>query len=174
MYSEVAADLGRLLARRGITFVYGGGKVGLMGTLADAALAEGGQVIGVIPQSLLDREIGHRGVTELIVTTSMHERKATMERLAEGFIALPGGFGTLDEFCEILTWGQLGDHQKPCGLLDVDGYFGKLIEFFDSAVGEGFIRPQHRGLVIEAQSPANLLDEMGSFRSTIVPKWVDR
>jgi uncharacterized protein (TIGR00730 family) len=174
VYAEVAVELGRMLAEREITLVYGGGKVGLMGTVADAALAAGGQVVGVIPQSLLDREIGHRGVTELIVTTSMHERKATMERLAEGFIALPGGFGTLDEFCEILTWGQLGDHQKPCGLLDIEGYFARLIEFFDSAVIEGFIRPQHRGLVIEASTPAALLDEMRTFKSTIVPKWIDR
>jgi uncharacterized protein (TIGR00730 family) len=170
-FRAAAEDLGRTLAERGIALVYGGGRVGLMGALADSTLAAGGRVIGVIPQSLLDKEIGHRGVSELIVTTSMHERKATMERLAEGFIALPGGFGTLDEFCEILTWAQLGYHAKPCGLLDVDGYFAKLTAFFDSAVTDGFIRPVHRELVIEDTSPASLLDRLATFQPTATVKW---
>jgi len=126
-----AAQLGRVLAERGIGLVYGGGRVGLMGILADAALAAGGEVIGVIPQALLDREIGHRGLTQLRVVDSMHARKALMGELAEGFIALPGGIGTLEELFEVWSWAQLGLHRKPCGLLDVNGFFAPLVDFLD-------------------------------------------
>jgi uncharacterized protein (TIGR00730 family) len=172
-YREQAESLGAEMAQRGMALVYGGGKVGLMGAIADAVLAGGGEVIGVMPQALMDKEIGHRGISELIVTTSMHERKAVMEARAEGFIALPGGFGTLDEFCEILTWAQLGYHAKPCGLLDTDGFFAQLLAFFDSAVERGFIQPAHRQMLIEAVDPADLLDRMTAFTPTIVPKWTE-
>jgi uncharacterized protein (TIGR00730 family) len=172
-YREQAEALGAEMARRRMALVYGGGKVGLMGAIADAVLASGGEVIGVMPQALMDKEIGHRGISELIVTTSMHERKAVMEARAEGFIALPGGFGTLDEFCEILTWAQLGYHAKPCGLLDTDGFFAQLLAFFDSAVERGFIQPAHRQMLIEAAAPADLLDRMEAFIPSFAPKWTD-
>jgi uncharacterized protein (TIGR00730 family) len=143
-YGAAAAALGRDLARRGLRVVYGGGGIGLMAAVADAALAAGAEVIGVIPQHLVDREVAHRGLSELRVTGSMHERKATMAELSDGFVALPGGFGTLEEFTEVLTWSQLGLQSKPCGLLDVAGYYGALLAFLDHAVTERFIRAEHR------------------------------
>ena len=171
-FSTLARDLGRSIAERDLTLVYGGGRVGLMGVVADAALDAGGTVIGVIPQQLMDKELGHPGVTDLIVTGSMHERKARMEREAEGFIALPGGFGTLDEFCEIVTWAQLGIHAKPCGMLDTDdGFFGSLLAFFDHATETGFIRPEHREMIMRGSEPAALLDRMAAWTPTVPAKW---
>src|SRR5215210_5562364 len=143
-YSVLAAQLGRALAQRRIGLVYGGGRVGLMGVLADAALAAGGEAIGVIPQDLMDREVGHGGLTELHVVSSMHERKALMAELSDGFAALPGGIGTLEELIEVYTWSQLGLHAKPMGLLDVRGYYRPLAALLDHAVHEAFLRAEHR------------------------------
>jgi uncharacterized protein (TIGR00730 family) len=170
-YRDAAAALGTLLAERQIRLVYGGGKVGLMGVVADAALAAGGEVLGIIPESLMLREVGHGSLTELIVTGTMHERKAAMEDAAEGFIALPGGFGTFDELCEILTWAQLGIHTKPIGLLDTLGFFGQLTQFFDYASTQGFIRPEHRNLLLEDSDPTMLLDRMNAWIPTSIAKW---
>lgn len=172
-YREAAAALGRLLAERGIRLVYGGGKVGLMGVVADAALQAGGDVLGIIPESLMLKEVGHGSLTELVVTRTMHERKAAMADAAEGFIALPGGFGTFDELCEILTWAQLGIHQKPVGLLDTLNFFGQLTSFFDFVSAQGFIRPEHRALLLEAHTPEMLLDVMANWKPTTVAKWAD-
>ena len=149
-YTETATALGREIAERGLRLVYGGASVGLMGAVADAALAAGGEVVGVIPQHLMDREVAHDGLTELRVTGSMHERKALMADLADGFVALPGGLGTLEELAEILTWSQLGLQSKPCGLLDVDGFFDPLLAFLDHTVTERFVSTEHRALVLAA------------------------
>jgi uncharacterized protein (TIGR00730 family) len=155
----VAAErLGAAIVERGWELVYGGGKVGLMGAVADAVLAGGGRVIGVIPDGLLRREVGHTGVTELRVVESMHERKATMAELASGFVALPGGIGTLEEIFEVLTWAQLGIHAKPSALLDVGGYYGRLIEFLDQMVERRFVRVEHRALLLVVDDPYRLLD----------------
>jgi hypothetical protein len=164
-------SVGRVLANRGSELIYGGGHVGLMGALADAALEVGGRVTGVMPRQLIDREIGHKGLTEMRIVGSMHERKAMMADLAEAFIALPGGHGTLDEFCEILTWAQLGIHAKPCGILNVNGYYDPLLAMFDRAVEEGFLKAVHRDMVAVASDPERLLTEMQ--RAAIVPvsKW---
>lgn len=159
-YAAAARALGSLLAQRNIGVVYGGGKIGLMGILADAALAAGGRVIGVIPQTLLDREIGHLGLSELRVVHSMTERKTLMSELSDAFIALPGGIGTLDELFEVWTWTQLGLHDKPCGLLNVDGYFDPLIEFLDSATTQGFLAPLHRALLKVDAMPAGLVQRL--------------
>ncbi len=157
--------------------MYGGGNVGLMGTVADACLATGGQVIGVIPQALMGKEVAgrhleHRQLTRLEVVDSMHTRKARMAELADGFIALPGGFGTFEEFCEIITWGQLGFHTKPCGLLNVEGYYDALLGLFDHAVAEGFLRQENRQLVLTAQEPDALLAAMGRYQAEPVTKWI--
>jgi uncharacterized protein (TIGR00730 family) len=146
-YAELAASVGAGLATRGIGLVYGGGRVGLMGAVADAALGAGGEVVGVIPQRLVDRELAHPGLTELVVVTSLHERKAAMAALADGFIALPGGLGTLEELAEVASWAQLGLHAKPIGLLGRDGYWDALLAWLDHAVREGFVSPEHRELV---------------------------
>jgi uncharacterized protein (TIGR00730 family) len=172
-FAELARALGRTLAARGLGLVYGGSSVGLMGALADATLAAGGEVIGVIPRSLEEREIGHRGLSQLHVVGSMHERKAKMAELADAFIALPGGMGTLEELAEILTWAQLGLHAKPCGLLDVGGYFGPLVAFFDHAVEEGFIRREHRRLVLLDEDAGALLDRFEAWVPPAVRKWLD-
>ncbi|MBA3274969.1 MAG: TIGR00730 family Rossman fold protein [Chloroflexia bacterium] len=172
-YREAAVGLGRLLAEREIRLVYGGGKVGLMGVVADAALGAGGEVLGIIPESLMLKEVGHGSLTELVVTHTMHERKAAMADAADGFIALPGGFGTLDELCEILTWAQLGIHRKPIGLLDTAGFFGQLRSFFDFVSAQGFIRPEHRSLLLEASSPDALLEAMTRWTPTSAAKWTD-
>jgi len=161
-FAEAAVELGQVLARRGIGVVYGGGRVGLMGVLADSALEAGGDVIGIIPQSLAEREVAHTGLTELHVVESMHDRKALMGELSAGFIALPGGFGTLEEFCEVITWSQLGIHSKPCGLLNVAGYFDHLIAMFDYAVEQGFISEVNRRIVLEAERPEEIVDRMTS------------
>jgi uncharacterized protein (TIGR00730 family) len=173
-YREGAAGLGRALAGRGVDVVFGGGRVGLMGALADAALGSGGRVIGVIPAALEAKELGHTGVTELRVVRSMHERKATMADLADGFIALPGGWGTLDELFEILTWSQLGLHTKPCGVLNVDGYFDRLLSFMQHLVAERFVRPENAAMLAVAQAPDTLLDLMERYTPVPVEKWIDR
>jgi uncharacterized protein (TIGR00730 family) len=171
-YSALAAQFGRTLAQRRIGVVYGGGRVGLMGALADAALAAGGEVIGVIPQMLLDREHGHRGLTQLRVVDSMHARKALMAELADGFVALPGGIGTLEEIFEVWTWAQLGMHRKPCGLLDVDGFFTPLVGFLDHVVASGFLRPASRAMLTVAASPDELLAQFSAYEAPAVPAWV--
>jgi uncharacterized protein (TIGR00730 family) len=172
-YLAAATALGRVLAAREIGVVYGGARVGLMGALADATLASGGEVIGVIPSAMVEREVAHTGLTDLRVVTSMHERKALMADLSDGFIALPGGWGTLDEFFEILTWAQLGLHRKPCGLLNVRGYFDRLLSFLDHAVEEGFVRREHDSLFAVSDVPATLLDTLSAYKSPPVEKWID-
>ena len=173
-YREAAVALADVLAERRIELVYGGGCVGLMGVLADAMLARGGRVIGVIPHTLMVREVGHRGLTELRVVDSMHERKATMAELSDGFVALPGGFGTLEETFEILTWAQLGLHGHPCGLLNIGGYFDALLAFLDHSVQQAFVRDAHRAMLLVDESPRRLLDRFSTYRSPNVEKWLQR
>jgi uncharacterized protein (TIGR00730 family) len=173
-YAEAAAALGRTLAERGLDLVYGGAQVGLMGTLADAALASGGRVVGVLPEALVSKEVAHPGLSKLHVVSSMHERKALMAELSDGFVALPGGLGTLEELAEVLTWAQLGLHAKPCGLLDVAGYYGGLLSFLDHAVAERFVHPEHRSLLIAGDAPGALLDRLASWRAPQLEKWLDR
>jgi hypothetical protein len=173
-YREVAAALGSALVERGFELVYGGGNVGLMGIVADAVLAGGGKVTGVIPDGLLRREVGHTGVSDLRVVSSMHERKALMAELSSGFIALPGGIGTLEEIFEVLTWAQLGIHAKPCALLDVDGYFQQLVAFLDHVAEQRFVRPEHRAMLMVEQQPGALLDRIEAYRAPVVAKWLDR
>ncbi|MBI3782176.1 MAG: TIGR00730 family Rossman fold protein [Deltaproteobacteria bacterium] len=174
LYADVARRLGACLVERGMSLVYGGGNVGLMGILADAVLGRGGHVTGVIPRALMDLEVGHRGLSDLRIVDSMHERKALMAELADGFIALPGGIGTLEEFCEVLTWAQLGMHQKPCGLLNVAGFFDGLLAFLDHTVGERFFKPQHRAMVLVDQDPDGLVRQLEVYRAPQLDKWIDR
>ena len=162
------------LAARGLEMVYGGGKVGLMGATADGALTAGGRVIGVIPEALSSKELAHKGLSELHVVGSMHERKAMMADLADAFIALPGGFGTIDEFAEIVTWAQLGIHNKPIGMLNIAGYFDSLLAFFDHSVTEKFVTEKHRAMVLTADQPDKLLDLIVNYQPAYSPKWVDR
>ena len=173
-YADAAATLGRCLAEHGVDLVYGGASVGLMGVLADTVLASGGEVVGVIPRALAEKEVSHDRLTRLHVVGSMHERKALMADLSGAFIALPGGFGTVEELCEIITWGQLGFHRKPIGLLNVDGYFDSLLEFFDRAVHDRFVRSTHRGLVIDSTSPAEILASFSDHRVPSLSKRTDR
>lgn len=173
-FVPAAATVGRLLAESGRTLVYGGGRVGLMGAVADGALAAGGRVVGVIPQTLVDKEVAHRGLTELRVVGSMHERKALMADLSDGFLGMPGGIGTLEEFFEAWTWGQLGLHAKPYGLLDVAGFFGPLLGFLDRLVEQRFVRPEHRAMLLVGSDPGTLLSEMAAHRPAYLPKWIDR
>jgi uncharacterized protein (TIGR00730 family) len=173
-YRAAATRLGQVLVSRGYELVYGGARVGLMGALADAVLAEGGHVIGVIPQALVDREVAHTGLQDLRVVSSMHERKALMSDLADGFIAMPGGWGTLEELFEVLTWGQLGLHRKPCGLLNVDAYFDPLLAFLRHAFDEQFVRAEFERMLLVSDSPEMLLDCFASFEPTTVVKWIDR
>jgi uncharacterized protein (TIGR00730 family) len=172
-YADAARRLARVLSSRGIGVVYGGGNIGLMGIIADAMLEAGAEVIGVIPQSLVEREVAHAGLTALHVVQTMHERKAMMSSLSDAFIAMPGGFGTFDEFFEVLTWSQLGYHRKPCGLLDVAGYFDRMTAMLDHAVAEGFLRPAHRGLVITDRDPEALLQKLADFTPVAAGKWAD-
>ncbi|MDG9854526.1 LOG family protein [Pseudomonas nitroreducens] len=174
IYQEAAEALGRHLAENGIQLVYGGGAVGLMGMVANAALAAGGEVIGVIPQSLKDAEVGHSGLTRLEVVDGMHARKARMAELSDAFIALPGGLGTLEELFEVWTWGQLGYHAKPLGLLEVNGFFDPLLAFLDHLVQERFVRQPHRDMLQRAASPAELVDALAAWKPLAAPKWVDR
>ena len=171
-YPAAAKRLGELLAREKIELVYGGGMVGLMGIVADAALKNGGHVIGVIPQSLVIKEVVHEKLPDLRVVKNMHERKALIAELSDGFIALPGGFGTFEEFCEVLAWSQLGYHQKPFGLLDAAGFYRGLLEFFDHATREGFIRPHHRELVLVEDDAEKLLNRLKSYQPPKDVKWV--
>ena len=173
-YLEAAGELGRALARRKIGVVYGGARVGLMGALANEALAGGTSVIGVMPEALVAKEIAHRELTELKVVKSMHERKALMADLADGFVALPGGWGTLEEFFEVLTWGQLGFHRKPMGLLNAQGYFDRLLSFADHCVAEGFVTREHRSMILVSGSADGLLDQFASYKAPVVKKWIDR
>ena len=163
-YARMATSLGRELARRGIGVVYGGASIGLMGCVADAALEEGGEVIGVIPEALMVDEVVHPGLTELKVVTSMHERKALMARLSDGFIALPGGYGTLEELAEMITWLQLRIHAKPCGILNVRDYYGHLIGFLDHAVEQGFLKQKHRDKLLVADTVDGMLEALAGFR----------
>src|SRR5262245_57910496 len=154
VYREAAEQLGSILVARGLELVYGGGSVGLMGVLADSVLARGGQVTGVIPRMLATKELLHAGVPSMHVTDSMHSRKARMEELSDAFVALPGGFGTLEEVLEIITWAQLGIHKKPVGILNVNGYFDPLLQLIDQAIGSGFIKSKHRQLIVCSAEPA--------------------
>lgn len=171
-FTEAARELGSELASRNITVVFGGGSVGVMGDLADGALAGGGRVIGVIPEALTAREIAHPLASEMIVVQTMHERKARMASLADGFIALPGGLGTLEELFEVLTWAQLGIHGKPCGLLNVKGYYDRLLAFLDHAVESRLLRSVHRHLLLTSDNGGELLDRFGSYNAPSVPKWM--
>jgi uncharacterized protein (TIGR00730 family) len=171
-YKLAAQAMGETLAQQGLSLVYGGGNVGLMGVVADATLAAGGEVIGVIPEFLVAKEIAHTGLTKLHVVSSMHDRKALMADLSDAFIALPGGCGTLEEFCEILTWSHLGLHQKPQGLLNVEGYYEPLLQLFDQAVIEQLLKPELRSMVLEASDPEYLLDLMVSYKSPTLSKWI--
>ena len=173
-YAEAARALARELVRRGLGVVYGGGSVGLMGILADAALAEGGEVIGVIPRGLARKELLHTGLTELRVVESMHERKATMAELADAFVALPGGLGTLEETLEVLTWSQLGIRRKPVALLNVRGYWDALLELLGRAVEEGFVRREYLGLLLTGEAPGELLERLTTWRAPGLPQaWLD-
>lgn len=174
VYAEVAVTLGRLLASRGIGLVYGGGNVGLMGVIADAVMAAGGDVIGVIPHALADREIAHPTITQLHVVDSMHERKAMMADLSDAFIAMPGGVGTFEEFFEAVTWTQLGLHRKPCGLLNASGFYTPLAAFIDQAVSEGFIKPVHRASIVVDDHPERLLDSLAAVKLPDVARWIRR
>jgi uncharacterized protein (TIGR00730 family) len=173
-FAEAARGLGTLLAQRHLGLVYGGGNIGLMGVLADAALAARGEVIGVIPKALVARELAHRGTSALWVVRSMHERKALMAELSDAFVALPGGYGTLDEFCEALTWAQLGLHAKPCGLLNVAGFYDAFLAQIDHAVATHFVRPEHRALVLRESDAGRLLDGLATFQPPVLEKWIDR
>jgi len=173
-FGDAADTFGRALARRGITLVYGGGLVGLMGRVADAALAEGGRVIGVIPAGLVRREVAHRGLSDLHVVSTMHERKARMAELSDAFVALPGGMGTLDEMCEILTWAQLGLHAKPCAFLDVAGYYQPLMAFFDQVVQQRFLKPEHRDIFLVDNDPERLIDRLAQHRVPEVDKLLEK
>ena len=170
IYAASARRLGHAMVQRGVGLVYGGGHIGLMGILADSVLAAGGQAIGVIPQNMIDEELAHTKLTKLHVVGTMHQRKAMMADLADGFAALPGGFGTADELFEILTWAQLRYHAKPVGLLNVDGFFDSLLAWLDRTVQDGFLKPKHRRLLIEAKEPEELLDRLWPGSARALPK----
>jgi uncharacterized protein (TIGR00730 family) len=174
VYLQTATAVGEFLAGNGIELVYGGGRVGLMGKIADTVMAGGGKVIGVIPEALAIKEIAHEGLTDLHIVDSMHERKAMMADLSDGFIAMPGGFGTFEEFCEILTWAQLGIHQKPCALLNVNGFYDHLIALFDNSMKQSFIREEHRRLVLVENEIETLFQMMKDYRPPVIEKWIDR
>ncbi|WP_422376919.1 TIGR00730 family Rossman fold protein [Roseibium sp.] len=173
-YAEAARTTGRAIAENGYALVYGGARVGLMGTVADAALEAGGKVIGVLPRALQEKEIGHEGLTELHLVGSMHERKAMMADLSDAFIALPGGVGTLEEIFEVWTWGQLGYHQKPCGFLNIDGYYDHLIRFLDHQTEEGFTKKVMRDMAQIADTPEGMLDLFNAYEPPSAPKWIKR
>jgi len=173
-YRDAAVAIGHLLAERNLELVYGGANVGLMGIVANAVLEKGGVVTGVIPEVLAAQELAHRGIQNLRVVGSMHERKALMADLSDGFIALPGGFGTFEEFCEIVTWSQLGLQEKPCGLLNVENYYQPLLALFDHAVEEGFLMPENRKIVLAHPEPEVLLDTLLTFKPVSKRPWLDR
>jgi len=174
VYAEAAAQLGRDLAKSKISLVFGGGRVGLMGILADSVLAAGGQAIGVMPRALVEKEIAHTSLTELHVVESMHQRKSLMADLADAFLLLPGGFGSWEEFCEVLTWLQLGIHRKPCAILNVAGYYNGLLSLADHALAEGFLRPAHHKMVIVADHPQAALSQLTSASIPSEVKWVGK
>jgi len=174
VYVERAAAMGRLLATSGRRLVYGGGRTGLMGALADAALNAGGEVVGIMPRHLVEREVAHVGLTELHVVASMHERKALLSELSDGFLAMPGGLGTLEELFEVWTWGQLGLHRKPYGILEVGGFYAPLLHFLDHAVNEGFIRQEYRDLLVVDTDPRALIERMEAMHPPALPRWLDR
>lgn len=173
-YQDVAVQLGTLLAKRNLGLVYGGAAVGLMGAVADATIAAGGSVIGVIPQALVDHEVAHTGLTDLRVVGSMHERKALMAELSDAFIALPGGIGTLDEIFEVWTWTQLGTHAKPCAVLNVQGFYDRLLGFLNYVVDEAFLKTVHRGMLLSSSDPAALLDLLAAYQVPTETKWIVR
>jgi uncharacterized protein (TIGR00730 family) len=173
-YFSAAQSFGAALADNGIGLVYGGASVGLMGAAADAALARGGEVIGVIPQSLVDKELAHKGLTEQHVTTSMHERKALMAELSDGFVALPGGIGTLEELFEVWTWAQLGFHAKPCGVLNIAGFYDPMIAFLDHVAGEQFMKQPHRDMLIVEREPGRMIERLRAYQAPVVVKWIGR
>jgi uncharacterized protein (TIGR00730 family) len=173
-YATAARQLGAIFARRGIGLVYGGGNVGLMGVVADAVLAGGGEVVGVIPRALVDRELAHARLSELVVVDTMHERKQRMHDLSDGFIALPGGFGTLDELFEALTWAQLGMHKKPCGLLDVEGFWEPLRALVERQRAEEFVRAEYASMLLHGDDAEALIDAFAAYRAPDVPKWIGR
>jgi uncharacterized protein (TIGR00730 family) len=173
-YGAAARALAGELTRHGITLVYGGGNVGIMGVLADSVLAAGGKVIGVIPQALVDKEVAHTGLNDLRIVASMHERKSLMTELADAFIALPGGLGTFEEFCEAATWAQLGFHRKACGILNIDGYYDGLLAMLDHATEEKFIRPEHRRIILSEADPKKLIEKLVGFEMPVFHKWIDR
>lgn len=171
-FAEAAREMGAYLAREGIGLVYGGGAVGLMGIVADAVLAGGGEVVGVIPRALATKEIAHAGLTELHVVASMHERKALMAERSDAFLALPGGFGTLEELFEVVTWAQLGFHPKPCGVLNVAGYYDHLLTFLDHSVAQGLLKPVHREMLLLAGTPNEAIQRFRAYVAPPVPKWI--
>lgn len=173
IYSQAAAALGKLMAAQHITLIYGGGNVGLMGVIADSILAEGGTAAGVIPQSLVDREVAHKGVQELIVVETMHERKAIMAARSDAFIAMPGGFGTFDEICEIITWNQLGIIKKPVAFYNINGYYDKFFEMIDHTVAEGFVKPDQRENIILESDPVMLLQRIRAYADATSDYWID-
>ena len=173
-FREAAINLGRQLARDGITLVYGGGNVGLMGAVADGAICDGGKVIGVIPQSLADKELAHPGLAELHVVKSMHERKKLMADLSDAFVALPGGIGTLEEILEVLTWLQLGFHQKPCAFLNLEGFFDSLLQFLQSSVDQRFLRQDFLNAILVETTPDSLLKKLHVHKPEYQDKWIDR
>ncbi len=174
IFLETAGKVGEFLARENIELVFGGGRVGLMGKVADAVLENGGRVIGVIPEALAIKEVAHQGLTELHVVDSMHERKALMAELSDGFIALPGGFGTFEELCEIITWAQLGIHQKPCAVLNVNGFYDHLIAQIDLSVKQNFIRDEHRNLILVENGIEKLYEKMQNYEPPAIEKWIDK
>lgn len=173
-YADGARALGTAMVARGLGLVFGGGHVGLMGTIADAVLAAGGEVVGVIPTALRDKELAHKGCTELHIVDTMHERKALMADLADGFVAMPGGYGTFDEMFEMLTWGQLGYHSKPCGFLNIAGYYDVLFTFLDTCVDARFVTRTHRDMILTGDEPGALLDAIAAFDPPDQAKWLDR
>jgi len=173
-YATAARALGRALVERNLGLIYGGARVGLMGALADEVLAGGGRAVGVMPEALVAKEVAHRGLTELKVVKSMHERKAAMSDLSDGFVALPGGMGTFEEFFEVLTWAQLGFHRKPFGLLNAQGYYDALLAFLDHTVAERFVRPEHRTMISVSGDAGELLDLLAAYEPPVVEKWIER
>ncbi|MBU7596012.1 TIGR00730 family Rossman fold protein [Metabacillus halosaccharovorans] len=172
LYLEAAEKLGSHLAKEGITLVYGGSKLGVMGSVANSALQAGGEVIGVIPKMLMERELAHTNLTELIVVNTMHERKAKMEQLSDGFIMLPGGPGTMEEFFEVYTWAQLGEHQKPIGMINANQYYDKLLAFFDHMIQEEFLNPEYHSMVIVEQDPQELINKFRTYKPPLLTKWI--
>ncbi len=172
VYADAACSLARVMVERGIRLVFGGGSVGIMGAVADEVLRLGGEAVGVIPQALMRKELAHAGLTEMHVTPSMHARKTLMAELSDAFVALPGGIGTFEELFEVWTWGQLGFHDKPCAILNVGGYYDRLVEFLDHASAEEFVRPVHRGMLIVESDPELLLERFSAYQPPAQPKWV--